>query len=79
MSRWWRIAAFPLWAMSALGFLQAWARTCVVLAMRGTCDAETGRTLSADEAGALERRGKVIVRQVVLVALAVTVATLALP
>jgi hypothetical protein len=79
MSRWWRIAAFPLWAISALGFLQAWARTCVVLAMQGTCDAETGRTLSADEVEALRRRGKVIMRRVVLVALAVTVATLALP
>ena len=79
MVRWWRIAAFPLWAMSALGFLQAWASTCVVLAMKRTCDAETGRTLSADEAEALDRRGKTIIRQVVVVALAITLATLALP
>ena len=79
MAPWWRIAAFPLWAISALGFLQAWASTCVVLAMKRTCDAETGHTLSADEAEALERRGKAIVWQVVLVALAVTLATLALP
>jgi hypothetical protein len=79
MARWWRMAAFPLWAMSALGFLQAWAHTCVVLAMRRTCDAETSRTLSADEADSLERRGKAIIRQVVLVALVVTLATLALP
>jgi hypothetical protein len=79
MARWWRMAAFPLWAMSALGFLQAWARTCVVLAMQGTCDAETGRTLSADEVEALRGRGKAIMRRVVMVALAVTVATLALP
>ena len=79
MGRWWRIAALPLWAISALGFLQAWARTCVVLAMKGTCDAETGRTLSTEEAEALARRGQVIVRQTVLVAVAVTLATLALP
>ena len=79
MARWWRVTAFPLWAISALGFLQAWACTCVVLAMQGTCDAETGRTPSADEAAALRRRGKAIMRRVVLVALAVTVATLALP
>jgi len=79
MARWWRITAFPLWAISALGFLQAWARTCVVLAMQGTCDAETGRTLSTNEAEALRCRGKAIMRRVVLVALAVTLATLALP
>lgn len=75
----WRLAIVPLWIVAALGFLQSRARTCIVLAFAGTCDAESARVLSADEARALKRRGIVIGVQAVVVGIVVALATLALP
>lgn len=75
----WRLAMFPLWVVAALGFLQSRARTCVVLAINGTCDAESARVLSADEAHALKRRGLVIGLQAIVVGLVIAFVTLALP
>ena len=79
MARWWRVALFPFWVVAALGFLQAQARTCVVLAAQGTCDGEIARHLDDIERGALARQAKSIVRRVALIAAALTVLALALP
>jgi hypothetical protein len=75
----WRLTIFPLWTVAALGFLQSRARTCVVLAAAGTCDAESARVLSADDVRALRRRAVVIAVQAVVIGIGVALATLALP
>jgi hypothetical protein len=75
----WRLAIFPLWAVAALGFLQSRARTCVAFAAAATCDMESARVLSADDARALKRRAVVIALQAVVIGIVVALATLALP
>jgi hypothetical protein len=75
LSPWWRLAAFPLLFVAALGVLQARASTCVALAARRTCDAELGRLTEAD-AEILAGRGRDILRQATIVAAAATLLTL---
>jgi hypothetical protein len=79
--RWWRIAAFPLVWMAALGFLQARAATCVMLAARGELSIEPGERCpaSAEDSVVLTDRSRTILRRATLVAAMVTLAALTLP
>ena len=79
MDRSWRVVLFPFWGVAALGFLQAQARTCVVLAAQGTCDEEIVRPLDDTERDALARQAKLIVGRVVMIAAALTLLGLVLP
>ena len=80
-SRWWRLGALPLWWVAALGFLQARAGTCVMLAARGECrvDGRDPFAPSPADALVLTGRARTIVRRATLVAAIVTLATLAFP
>jgi hypothetical protein len=47
-ARWWRLAAFPLLLLAAIGVFQARARTCVAHAAKGTCELDDGSRVAAD-------------------------------
>jgi hypothetical protein len=79
--RWWRLGAFPLLWVGALGFLQARARTCVMYAARGELSLDEGPRCAASPADSqiLTARSRTIVQQTTIVAALVTLAALALP
>jgi hypothetical protein len=74
-SRWWRVLAWPLLWLSAIGLLQAQMRTCVAHAARGTCDADVTPP-SAEQQRTLRATARRIVRTAALLATAATLAAL---
>ena len=78
-SRWWRVGAFPLLWLGAVGILQARARTCIAFAARATCDPDAGLTeLTTAVADQLRQRARTIVRLATLIAAVVTALALLL-
>jgi hypothetical protein len=78
--RWWRLAAFPLFWMSALGFVQAQSRTCVAHAVNGTCELDDGSrsTLDPESARLMKARGKTVFWRATLAAGAAAIVALML-
>jgi hypothetical protein len=55
-ARWWRLSAFPLLLLAAIGVFQARARTCVAHAAKGTCELDDGSRVPADAETAARMR-----------------------
>ena len=73
-SRWWRLGAFPLLWVGALGFTQAQARTCVAFAARGACELDDGTSspLDAATAARMKVQARAVMTRSTLLAAAVT-------
>lgn len=79
-NRWWRITAFPLLWLGAIGLLEASRQTCVVLAARHTCEADVDAAVLTPAAlDVLAGRGRTILRHATLIAVALTLLSLAWP
>jgi hypothetical protein len=74
--RWWRLAAFPLLLLAAIGVFQARARTCVAHAAKGTCELDDGSRVVADAETAARMR--VRARRVMLQSIATAAGVTAL-
>src|SRR5262245_26379592 len=79
-ARWWRLAAFPLLLLGAIGVFQARARTCVAHAAKGTCELDDGSRVAADAetAARMRVRARGVMRQSIAAAAAVTALALVL-
>lgn len=79
--RWSRlIVFFPIW-MAGLGLFQAREKTCIALAARGTCNMDAGEESINDEnlVNQLRSKARQINRRAIIIALVVTMVTLAFP
>jgi hypothetical protein len=79
-ARWWRLAAFPVLWLAAIGMFQARARTCVAHAAKGTCELDDGRQVPADAETAARMRiqARSVMRQSIVAAAGVTALALVL-
>ena len=80
VSRWWRMAVFPLLWFGVVGLLQARARTCIAFAARGTCDRDADiKELTPEAADFLRQRARSISRRTTLFAAILTLLAIAAP
>ncbi len=79
-SSWWLILVFFLFLGAALGFLQARASTCILLASRGTCHlgGKADEVVDAEVREALALRGRSIARRAFWIAALATALSIVL-